>query len=104
MAAPGERNKHFIKQAGGLKAIYDEDLRDFVDYGETISFGFEHRINKKFSSVTAVDLMRLSGNYYKYGQRIINVSSPGTYSGPQSQDHFFSGLRCIVLFVNLHLD
>jgi len=90
MAAPGEKNKHFAIQAGGLKAIYDEDLRDFVDYGETISFGFEQKINKKFSFVTTVDLMRLSGNYHKYGQRIINVSSPGTYTD-ETGGHYWSG-------------
>ncbi len=90
MTPTGDKSKHFIIQVGGLKAIYDEDLRDFVDYGETISLGFKHRINEKFSFVSFVDLMRLSGNYHRYGQRVITVSSPNGYCD-NSGSHYWCG-------------
>lgn len=77
---------YFLK-AGGAYACYDEDFRDFLDYGGTISFGIEQQLKKKLSASIVVDLTMLKGKWGTSGDReSIEIAAeewhPGFYEVP----------------------
>ena len=93
---PKDKDKYFLVKFGWVKAIYDDDLRDYVDNGESVSFGVEKKLTKSVSFIAGVDLMRVAGNYHYSGQRGVIVSYPGEYSPGDTGEHYWGGGTLII--------
>jgi len=64
-----EKNRFYFIKTGGSYAFYDEDFREFVDFGGAISVGVEQEVTKKLSARITLDLLMLKGDWRTGGDR-----------------------------------
>jgi len=74
-----ENNRFYFIKAGGSYAFYDEDFREFVDFGGAISVGVEQEVTEKLSARIALDLLMLKGDWRTGGDRESIIAAAEEY-------------------------
>lgn len=59
---PDSQRSYFV-EAGGTLAIYDEDFREFLDYGASITLGIRKAITKNLSILPSIGAVLLNGDW-----------------------------------------
>lgn len=71
-------NSYFV-QAGGVLPIYDEDFREFVDYGASITLGIKREITSRLFLVPTIGMTLLNGDWNSGQEREGIFADSGLY-------------------------
>ena len=77
--AKRESDRFYFIKAGGSYAFYDEDFREFVDFGGAISVGVEQEVTEKLSARITLDLLMMKGDRRTGGDRESIVAAAEEY-------------------------
>ena len=69
----------YFVQAGGVLPIYDEDFREFVDYGASITLGIKREITSRLFLVPTIGMTLLNGDWNSGQEREGIFADSGLY-------------------------
>jgi len=62
-ADPMHKVRSYLVQAGGALPIYDEDFRDFLDYGASVTLGVKQKVVPRLYITPTLGLVLLNGDW-----------------------------------------
>lgn len=74
-----DKLRSYFVQAGGALPIYDEDFRDFVDHGASITLGVKKEITSKLSLLPTIGMLLLNGDWSMENERESVFGGSGIY-------------------------
>ena len=79
MQGVSEKLYSYFVQAGGVLPIYDEDFREFVDYGASITLGIKREITSRLFLVPTIGMTLLNGDWNSGQEREGIFADSGLY-------------------------